>query len=364
METRARSLAFHPKGYRLATGGGMDRTVKLWDLATGRDVLTLRGHEDSVNAVLFVDGGNRLISTEGGELSRPSQIRIWDATPLPAALSPRPHGASPLSGLVPAALSHGFRSQNMRTVRTITLAAALCASCLLVTDRSFADEPAAPKLSAEDLAQAQVKSKAVELVGVAYQLAEIGRETRSPETLVAAGGMLRRIHLQTQGKLAEPTDKVTDEAGKELKTQTAATPSFEAEANRLFTEASDLAAEMGPQMANAVDTLIKAARERKCESRDAVGGPKAVTRVIKPGETQVYTISFYTGRPAAFSFRSTDAPLRCKLRWEGYVHFEQVVKFGQYGWVPDPKGGIAAKTYVISIHNETKRPTTYSFFAN
>ena len=38
------SVAFSPDGTTLASGGGDDRTVRLWEAATGRKIRTLSGH--------------------------------------------------------------------------------------------------------------------------------------------------------------------------------------------------------------------------------------------------------------------------------------------------------------------------------
>ncbi len=46
------SVAFSPDGRFLASGSS-DPTIKLWEVATGKEVATLTGHEGSVMAVAF-----------------------------------------------------------------------------------------------------------------------------------------------------------------------------------------------------------------------------------------------------------------------------------------------------------------------
>jgi WD40 repeat protein len=38
--------------------GSYDRTLKLWDVQSGQEVRTFKGHEDSVTGVCFAPGGN------------------------------------------------------------------------------------------------------------------------------------------------------------------------------------------------------------------------------------------------------------------------------------------------------------------
>ena len=67
-----KSIAISPDGKYLATGS-RDRTVKLWDLATGMEIRTFNGHDYTVNGIQFSPNG-KFIATS----STDKTFRVWN----------------------------------------------------------------------------------------------------------------------------------------------------------------------------------------------------------------------------------------------------------------------------------------------
>ena len=65
------SLAYSPDGKTLASSGA-DWTVRLWDVATGKERATLKGHRGWVNCVAFSPDGGKVAS--GGS---DKTVRLW-----------------------------------------------------------------------------------------------------------------------------------------------------------------------------------------------------------------------------------------------------------------------------------------------
>jgi WD40 repeat protein len=70
---RVRGMAFSPAGDRLVTAS-LDRTARIWDVATGATLHVLRGHELGVMAAAFHPGG-RMLATASGDRT----IKLWGA---------------------------------------------------------------------------------------------------------------------------------------------------------------------------------------------------------------------------------------------------------------------------------------------
>lgn len=68
------SVVFSPDG-RYIVSGSWDKTIKLWDVVTGRELRTLVGHSQAVTSVAFSPDEKYIVSGSGDKT-----IRFWDAS--------------------------------------------------------------------------------------------------------------------------------------------------------------------------------------------------------------------------------------------------------------------------------------------
>jgi WD40 repeat protein len=65
------SVVYSPDGRYLASGNG-DKTIKIWEVATGKELRTLTGHSSFVESVVYSPDGRYLASGSGDKT-----IKIW-----------------------------------------------------------------------------------------------------------------------------------------------------------------------------------------------------------------------------------------------------------------------------------------------
>ena len=71
------SAAFSPDGTKLVSASSVDeadKTVRVWDVATGECVQTLHGHTEQVESAGFSPDGTKLVSASGDRT-----VRVWRA---------------------------------------------------------------------------------------------------------------------------------------------------------------------------------------------------------------------------------------------------------------------------------------------
>ena len=75
-------VVFSPDGKTIASSGGSDHTIRLWDAETGEQVFTMEGHPWIISALAFSPDGKTLASANGHYEDDTrifeSEIRLWN----------------------------------------------------------------------------------------------------------------------------------------------------------------------------------------------------------------------------------------------------------------------------------------------
>jgi WD40 repeat protein len=90
---RVQSVAWSPDGSKLATAS-IDKTAKVWEMATGRELLTFRGHSDYVFGIAWSPDGSKLATA-----SQDGTANVWEANTGHELLTLRGHQA-PVNSIV------------------------------------------------------------------------------------------------------------------------------------------------------------------------------------------------------------------------------------------------------------------------
>ena len=83
------SGVFSPDGKRVVTTS-LDKTARIWEAETGKELTTLKGHSRPVVSAAFSRDGKRVVTT-----SEDKTARIWPVDPLAIALKHKPRDLTP-----------------------------------------------------------------------------------------------------------------------------------------------------------------------------------------------------------------------------------------------------------------------------
>ena len=221
-----------------------------------------------------------------------------------------------------------------------------------------------PAEKAAEKTEAEKTADVVERLALAAELTAFGRgeladatglkDFKSPEALVAAGGILLRAHKQTAGKIKPSDAEVADDDGATIPEEGAAT-SLADEAAALFDEARALSSKDKA----ALEAQIKQAQT--VPERGAVGGPRVITRKIKTGKTHNLKIKFEPNSPASVTMRGTGQTQFEVVGNGGNVLWHSKGTWGFYNWHTG-RGGV--KDITVKVINRGGPPVAYTVTTN
>lgn len=207
---------------------------------------------------------------------------------------------------------------------------------------------------------------------IAFGRGELGEETgltsyKSPQALIAAGGILLKVQAATSGKLATINSPVVDGEGAEVPAGTDKVD-FAADAEALFAEALSSVKDRQRQRAG-LEALIQEAKTSASayaatlpkETRGAVGGPRVIKRVINTGKTHNIKISFEAGSNAEIRLQGTSKTKFEVIGPKGKVLFHSMGSKGMYSWNTSGRG---IREITVKVMNDAGPPVAYVIVTN
>lgn len=218
----------------------------------------------------------------------------------------------------------------------------------------------------EEMAQKE-KERYVKDLMLAYELKELGlnEDHRSPESLIAAARILRRL---SKVPLAKMTEKPTIELEKEAAKDDKAIDEVNDEPD-LAKEAKDLLAKARAQNEKLKLGLDKAIAdvETSAGTRAAIGGPRNINRTVGRHQRNVFQISYQAHLPATVGWHS-NIPIRVKVvRTDtGNVILDDELQNGVWHWSPGLRGQRTgtAVPFTITVVNPHNSPAHYHLYTN
>jgi hypothetical protein len=213
------------------------------------------------------------------------------------------------------------------------------------------DDPETEKRKADEQKEQYLKD-----LMTAYRLKELGqdKDNPSPECLIAAARLFKRLSKVQLGKIEEKPEIEADEKGAKLLDEAAKAPDLEEEARDLLDQARAISSARKLNL----DALIKDV-EQNTNARATVGGPRHIARKIGPRQTQTFQFTILSKHPWHVGFRAT-APLHTWVHHIGGSTWDEgVAQHFERTFHPLTNCKVDVK-----IHNPHRHPADFQLFVN
>jgi hypothetical protein len=212
-----------------------------------------------------------------------------------------------------------------------------------------ADEPKKDETEKEKAArdkEAAHRAESVRKIGMAGELAVLGRQDKAPEMLIAAARILRTATPARQGR--EEPKVEGGEAGKQKLAS--------------LVETSDKLLDEARKMARDDKAVLELAdRVAKLEGeREAIGGPRAWTHMPGDGVRLTWSVTFRPGVPACVTVNGDGyRRLRTIVRGPAGYYYDWTGFNADTSWVPSVWGPTT-----ITVINLGPGPVNYTVYTN